>query len=182
METRCPRRTKSRRRLLRSSKHKCRIYIPKMRGHSTGRMATRPLDALKEASGGQTRDSLGRLAGGMSRARVPIRCWLAAGGKRIRTIGPPRTGADFSSDGRSESCRREWDQRFDSGFLQRRVCELSVPPETNDACSELFATSSFCPASRRDCPQRAAAGPGCWAYAPLRRAGASRRCDRSFFQ
>jgi hypothetical protein len=39
--------------------------------------------------------------------------------KRIRTFGPPRTGADFYSDGSSESCRRKWDQRFESAFLQQ---------------------------------------------------------------
>src|SRR5947208_15547181 len=33
--------------------------------------------------------------------------------ERIRTFGPPRTGADFYSDVCSESCRRKWDQRFD---------------------------------------------------------------------
>ena len=31
--------------------------------------------------------------------------------------------------------------KFESGSLQGRVCELSVPPETKDPCSELFAKS-----------------------------------------
>src|SRR5256885_1649021 len=47
--------------------------------------------------------------------------------ERIRTFGPPRTGADFYSDVCSESCRRKWDQRFESALLQRRVREPSVP-------------------------------------------------------
>ena len=34
-----------------------------------------------------------------------------------------------------------WDRQFESGLLQGRVCELSVPPETKDPCSELFAKS-----------------------------------------
>src|SRR5690242_20256939 len=28
--------------------------------------------------------------------------------------------------------------KFESAFLQRTVCELSVPPEIKDRCSELF--------------------------------------------
>src|SRR5438270_225932 len=35
----------------------------------------------------------------------------------------------------------KWDHKFESGSLQGRVCELSVPPETKDPCSELFAKS-----------------------------------------
>jgi hypothetical protein len=48
-------------------------------------------------------------------------------------------------------------------LLQRRVCELSVPPETKDPCSEVFATSSFVRHS----------GPG-----PLLRAAGHRLCFR----
>ena len=59
----------------------------------------------------------------------------AAGGKRIRTCGPAAGMRSFRNVGHGFLVIRtaraapipEGDQRFESGLLQRRVCELSVP-------------------------------------------------------
>jgi hypothetical protein len=45
-----------------------------------------------------------------------------------QTLGPARRERSPKADERSFSFR--WDGEFESGFLQRRVCKLSVPLET----------------------------------------------------
>src|ERR1700720_3132282 len=67
--------------------------------------------------------------------------------------------------------------------MRRRYRELRIPVVIMAGTKDHRRSSqTHCPASSRDCAERATAGSGCWAYAPLRRARASRRRDRRVFQ
>src|SRR5689334_4596826 len=65
-----------------------------------------------------------------------VRTGLAAGGSRVRNIGPAVEKSAFwratrvfapGCDGSERPPISGRDRRFESGFLQQRVCELSVP-------------------------------------------------------
>jgi hypothetical protein len=66
---------------------------------------------------------------------VQVRSGLSPGGSRLRTIGSagslqPKYGANESRH-RGDAGRFPRDRWFESGFLQRRVCEPVVSRETN---------------------------------------------------
>jgi len=59
----------------------------------------------------------------------PRVCRLPAGAKGIRTAGPTVNGTECGARRLSagEPASEGWDLEFESGLLQQRVCELSVP-------------------------------------------------------
>src|ERR1700720_1074630 len=67
---------------------------------------------------------------------------LVAPGSRVTSEPDPTTVSRSAPFIRSEPCVcrrvRGWDLEFESGLLQRRVCELSVPPATKRIESEQF--------------------------------------------
>ena len=60
---------------------------------------------------------------------------LAAGAKGIRTAGPTVNGTECGARRLSagEPASEGWDLEFESGLLQRRVCEPSVPQRQSGA-------------------------------------------------